>query len=120
MANTLEFYETHLKGNFGAIGGLAGDELSFLLAVHEKKVDYFKEERKMHFLAFMLVTLLFFIILPRTFEDHFRLGFVLLEALLFVLMVPYVFYYAWYENRLRKLEALYFVIFEAAARAGNK
>ena len=120
MGKTMELYETHLKMDFAAVGGLSKDELSFLLAVHEKKVDYFKEERKMHFLAFMLVTLLFFIILPRTFEDQFRLAFVLLEALLFVLMVPYIFYYAWYENRLRKLEALYFVIFEAAAQAGNK
>jgi len=120
MGKMLELYETHLKSNFAAVGGLSKDELSFLLSVHEKKVDYFKEERKMHFLAFMLVSLLFFITLPRTFEEQFRLAFVLLEALLFVLMVPYIFYYAWYENRLRKLEALYFVIFEAAAGAGNK
>jgi hypothetical protein len=120
MGKTMELYETHLKADFTAIGALSTDELSLLLSVHEKKVEYFKEERKMHFLAFMLVTLLFFIILPRTFEEQYRLGFVLLEALLFVLMVPYIFYYAWYENRLRKLEALYFVIFEAATRAGNK
>ena len=119
MGKTMEIYETHLKNDFTTIGGLTKDELSFILAVHEKKVDYFKEERKMHFFAFMLVTLLFFIILPRTFEEQFRLGFVLLEGLLFVLMVPYVFYYAWYENRLRKLEALYFVIFETAAKSGN-
>ncbi|MBN2223750.1 MAG: hypothetical protein JW765_03650 [Deltaproteobacteria bacterium] len=120
MGKTMELYETHLKGNFSGIDALSTDELSFLLAVHDKKVDYFKEERKMHFLAFMLVTLLFFIILPRTFEDQYRLAFVLVEALLFVLMVPYIFYYAWYENRLRKLESLYFVIFEAASQRGNK
>jgi hypothetical protein len=116
----MELYEAHLKDNFTGIGTLSGDELTFLLSVHEKKVDYFKEERKMHFLAFMLVALLFFIILPRTFEDQYRLAFVLLEALLFVLLVPYIFYYAWYENRLRKLEALYFVVFEAVSAAGNK
>jgi hypothetical protein len=120
MAKTMELYEAQLKSDFTDIGGLSTDELSYLLAVHEKKVDYFKEERKMHFLAFMLVTLLFFIILPRTFEDQYRLAFVLLEALLFVLIVPYIFYYAWYENRLRKLEAFYFVIFQALSQRGNK
>ncbi len=120
MEKTMEFYETQLKGGFTGIDTLSAGELSFLLTVHEKKVDYFKEERKMHFLAFMLVTLLFFIILPRTFEDQYRLAFVLVEALLFVLMVPYIFYYAWYENRLRKLEALYFVILEGAAKKGIK
>lgn len=120
MEKTMEFYETQLKGGFTGIDALTAGELSFLLTVHEKKVDYFKEERKMHFLAFMLVTLLFFIILPRTFEDQYRLAFVLVEALLFVLMVPYIFYYAWYENRLRKLEALCFVILEAAAKKGIK
>jgi hypothetical protein len=120
VGKTMELYETHLKSNFTGIDTLSKDELAFLLAVHEKKVDYFKEERKMHFLAFMLVTLLFFIILPRTFEDQYRLAFVLVEALLFVLMVPYIFYYAWYENRLRKIEVLYFVIFEAVSRRGNK
>ena len=120
MGKTMELYETHLKGNFAGVDTLSADELKFLLAVHDKKVEYFKEERKMHFLAFMLVTLLFFIILPLTFEDQYRLAFVLLEALLFLLMVPYIFYYAWYENRLRKLEALYFVILEAVIRTGNK
>ncbi len=35
-------------------------------------------------------------------------------------MVPYIFYYAWYENRLRKLEGFYFVIFEALSQKGNK
>jgi len=120
MAGSMELYERCLKDNFTGIDALSTDELRFLLTVHDKKVDYFKEERKMHFFAFMLVTLLFFIILPRTFEDQYRLGFVLLEAFLFVLMVPYVFYYAWYENRLRKLEALYFVIFETVSGRGNK
>jgi hypothetical protein len=120
MGTSMDLYEKCLKEKFAGIDALSTDELRFLLAVHEKKVDYFKTERTMHFLAFMLVTLLFFIILPRTFEDQYRLGFLLLEAFLFVLMVPYVFYYAWYENRLRRLEALYFIIFEAAARRGNK
>jgi hypothetical protein len=120
MGKTMDLYERNLKENFSGIGALTTDELSFLLAVHDKKVDYFKEERKMHFFAFMLVTLLFFIILPRTFGDEHRTAFLLLEGLLFVLMVPYVFYYAWYENRLRKLESFYFVIFEALSQRGNK
>ena len=88
MATTMELYEIRLKDDFTAIDGLSKDEQTFLLAVHDKKVDYFREERKMHFFAFMLVTLLFFIVLPRTFEDQYRLAFVLLEAFLFVLMVP--------------------------------
>ena len=120
MGKSMEIYNSHLKRDFKGIDALSKQDLSFLLAVHEKKVDYFKEERKMHFFAFMLVTLLFFIILPQTFAGQYRVAFMFLEALLFVLMVPYIFYYAWYENRLRKIEGFYFVIYEALSQKGNK
>jgi hypothetical protein len=120
MEKPLALYDAYLKKGFTGLDALTRQDLSVLLSVHEKKVEYFKEERKMHFFAFMLVTLLFFIILPRTFEEEFRVAFMLLESLLFVLMVPYIFYYAWYENRLRRLERLYFVLFEAVILRGNK
>jgi hypothetical protein len=120
MERPLALYDAYLKKDFAGLDALTPHDLSFLLSVHEKKVEYFKEERKMHFFAFMLVTLLFFIILPRTFEEQFRVPFMLLESLLFVLMVPYIFYYAWYENRLRKLERLYFVLFEETILRRNK
>ena len=68
----------------------------------------------MHFGAFALVTVLFFLLLPIILEGgEFVKPLLLIEGLLFFLMVPYVFYYAWYENRLRKLEEFYFVILEA-------
>ena len=88
-------------GASGAISGLVG--ALFILYPRDK-----------------LTLPLFFIILPRTFEGQYRISFMLLESLLFVLMVPYIFYYAWYENRLRKLERLYFILFEEVSLRGNK
>ncbi len=111
---TIEFYERHLKDKFRNIDGLTKDELSWLLSVHDKKIEYFKEERKMHFGAFALVTILFFIILPQALSGgEYSFPLMLLEGLLLILIIPYVFYYAWYENRLRKIESFYFVILEA-------
>ncbi len=114
MNGTMDFYEKYLKDKFRNIDGLSKDDLSWLLLVHDKKIEYFKEERKMHFGAFALVAVLFFIILPQALSDtEFAFPLLLLEGLLLLLIVPYVFYYAWYENRLRKIESYYFVILEA-------
>jgi len=114
MPRTMEFYATHLKDRFQSVDHLGERDLRWLLTVHDKKVEYFKEERKMHFGAFALVTVLFFLLLPIILEGgEFVKPLLLIEGLLFFLMVPYVFYYAWYENRLRKLEEFYFVILEA-------
>ena len=114
MPRTMEFYTTHLKDKFRSVDHLNERDLKWLLIVHDKKVEYFKEERKMHFGAFALVTVLFFLLLPVILSgSEFTKPLLLIEGLLFFLMVPYVFYYAWYENRLRKLEEFYFVILEA-------
>lgn len=118
---TMEFYERHLKEKFRNIEGLSEEELSWLLRVHDKKIEYFKEERKMHFGAFALVTILFFIILPQALSGgEYSFPLMLLEGLLLILIIPYVFYYAWYENRLRKIESFYFVILEALNKAAGK
>jgi hypothetical protein len=118
---TLDFYERHLKEKFKNIEELSEEELSWLLRVHDKKIEYFKEERKMHFGAFALVTLLFFIILPQALSgSEYSFPLMLLEGLLLILIVPYVFYYAWYENRLRKIESFYFDILEALNKAAGK
>lgn len=121
MPRTMEFYTTHLKDRFRSVDHLNEKDLSWLLVVHDKKVEYFKEERKMHFGAFALVTVLFFLLLPVILSGgEFTKPLLLIEGLLFFLMVPYVFYYAWYENRLRKLEEFYFVILEALEGIGEK
>jgi len=121
MRRTMEFYDTHLKDRFRSVDHLDEKDLQWLLTVHDKKVEYFKEERKMHFGAFALVTILFFLLLPVILDGgEFVKPLLFIEGLLFILMVPYVFYYAWYENRLRKLEEYYFVILEALAGVGEK
>ena len=121
MPRTMEFYATHLKDKFRSVDHLHEKDLEWLLTVHDKKVEYFKEERKMHFGAFALVTVLFFLLLPVILAGgEFVKPLLLIEGLLFFLMVPYVFYYAWYENRLRKLEEFYFVILEALQAIGEK
>ncbi len=80
MGKSMELYDACLKKRFTGLDLLSKDELSFLLAVHAKKVDYFKEERKMHFLAFMLVTILFFVVLPQSLAGQYRFEFMLLEG----------------------------------------
>jgi hypothetical protein len=121
MNGTMDFYEKHLKDKFRNIDGLKKDDLSWLLLVHDKKIEYFKEERKMHFGAFALVAILFFLILPQALSDtEFAFPLLLLDGLLLLLIIPYVFYYAWYENRLRKIESYYFVILEALNSKGEK
>ncbi len=121
MPRTIDFYEKNLKDKFRNIEKLGREDLSWLLEVHEKKIEYFKEERKMHFGAFALVSILFFIILPQALDGgEYSLPFMLLGGLLFLLLVPYIFYYAWYENRLRRIEGYYFLILEAKNRKVEK
>jgi len=114
MPKNLEVYEQSLRNQCKDAQKLDPETLGWLLLVHDKKVEYFKEERKMHFGAFSLVAILLFLTLPESLAGGpFSFYYALLDGLFFILLVPYVFYYAWYENRLRRLEEYYFRILEA-------
>jgi hypothetical protein len=101
----LQLYETLSKDHFGSIpADASADELDWLEGYHHERVIAEREERRMHFGAFALVGVLFFILLPSFASGQFVLALALLELLLLVLLVPYVFVYFGYENRVRAME----------------
>ncbi|HUJ27198.1 MAG TPA: hypothetical protein VLW85_14335 [Myxococcales bacterium] len=64
-----------------------------------------REERRMHFGALALVSVLFFLLLPAVLRDFGNIGLDLIAVLLLALLVPYVFVYFSYENRVRAMSA---------------
>ena len=112
----LELYDRLAKDHFGAIPAeLTADELAWLEGYHHERVVAEREERRMHFGAFALVGVLFFILLPSFVSGQFVLALGLLELLLLVLLVPYVFVYFGYENRVRAMELGLLRLMEARA-----
>lgn len=109
-----ELYEEKSRSGFNGLELLDIEALKTLLEIHSKKIEFHREERKMHFGALALVSVLFFITLALLNRG----GPVFLYAcaialLLLCLIIPYVIVYFKYENRLRKMNSEYFKIFDA-------
>ena len=101
----LEAYEKLATSGFKTdLASFSGDELDWLQRIHDKYLDFYKEERRMHFGAFALVGLALVILLPAmlTLGDYF-LPLAAIEALLLVLLVPYTFVYRKYEEGVRRM-----------------
>ncbi|MBI5545730.1 MAG: hypothetical protein HY901_17720 [Deltaproteobacteria bacterium] len=112
----LALYQQLAKAHFGEIPeAVTLEELTWLEAFHRERVIAEREERRMHFGAFALVGVLFFILLPSFVASQFVLALALLEVLLLVLLVPYVFVYFGYENRVRAMTLGLFRLIEARA-----
>ena len=91
---------------FGGLDGLPPGDLDWLQRIHDKHLDFYREERRMHFGAFALVGLAFVVLLGPTLtlaETDFFLPLAAAEALLFLLLVPYVFVYRKYEEGVRRM-----------------
>jgi len=99
----LERYERLAREGFEDLDELSDEELAWLRRIHDRYLDYYREERRMHFGAFALVGLALVILLPAvlSLEDYF-LPLVAVEALLLVLLVPYTFVYWRYEEGVRR------------------
>ena len=98
-------YENLSSSGFREIGeDLSKEDLLWIQRIHDKYLNFYKEERRMHFGAFALVSLLFIILFPALLgaEEHF-LPLLGIEALLFVLLVPYIFVYRRYEEGVRRM-----------------
>ncbi len=97
-------YERAAAGGFTELDSFNDRELLRLQRLHDKHLDYYREERRMHFGAFALVGLAFIILFPAllTVEQSF-LALAGVETLLFVLLVPYVFVYRRYEEGVRRM-----------------
>ncbi len=100
----LAAYEEITAAGFKDLDRFSVEDLDWLQHIHDRHLDFFKEERRMHFCAFALVGLAFIILLPATLflEDYFLIlaG---AQAMLLVLLVPYVFVYRKYEEGVRRM-----------------
>ena len=116
-SHRLELYERLAKGHFGQIPeDVTESELEWLEGYHRERLAAEREERRMHFGAFALVGVLFFLLFPAMIAQAFQmLALDLLALLLLVLLVPYVFVYFGYENRVRAMALGLFRLLEARA-----
>ena len=96
-------YERLARDGFDDLARFADDELEWLQLIHDRYLDYYREERRLHFGAFALVGLALVILLPAvlTLEAYF-LPLAAVELLLLVLLVPYTFVYRRYEEGVRR------------------
>jgi hypothetical protein len=121
-SHRLELYDALAKGHFAELPeGASADDLAWLEGYHRERLDAEREERRMHFGAFCLVSVLFFLLLPALIAGAFQmLALDLLALLLLVLIVPYVFVYFGYENRVRAMALGLFRLMEARAVRAEK
>lgn len=101
----LGLYQALAAGHFGALpADLSQDDLDWLDRHLALRLEIEREERRMHFAAYALVCVLFFL----TFVPQALAGFPnpllgLLTLLLLALVLPYTFVYFGYENRVRAM-----------------
>ncbi len=110
-------YQKFSDEGFAGIDTFPACELRALLEINLKKIEFHREERKMHFGALALVSLLFFLLLPvldRGGTLFFHAS--LIAILLLCLIVPYIRVYFKYENTLRKMNMDYFKILDALSK----
>jgi hypothetical protein len=105
-AELLAAYERLCADGFGDLERFSADELEWISRLHDRRLDYLREERRMHFGAFALVGLALVILLPAvltmTDTDYF-IPLAAVELLLIVLFVPYTFVYRKYEEGVRRM-----------------
>lgn len=102
-----ELYRALANGRFAALpDGLSAEELALLERYLLARLRLEREERRMHFGALALLSLLFFVLLPHLISGEFQsVALDLLALLLLTLIVPYIFVYFGYENRVRAMGA---------------
>jgi Flp pilus assembly protein TadB len=116
----LTLYDELARSHFGVLPAeLTRAQLEWLAAHVHLRLELEKEERRMHFGAFALVSVLFFLLLPPVVAGT-SLALALLELLLFALLVPYVFVYFGYENRVRAMALAQLRLVEALALRDEK
>jgi hypothetical protein len=97
-------YQRLAKNGFSDLELTEKNSLVWIQHIHDKHLDYYKEERRMHFGAFALVGLAFIILFLALLNagEHF-LPLLGVEGLLFLLLVPYTFVYRRYEEGVRRM-----------------
>ena len=95
---------------------LSDDDLAWLDAFQALRLETEREERRMHFGAFALVGVLFFLLLPTLAAGKASLPMLLIALLLIGLLVPYTLVYFGYENRVRAMAIGRMRLWEARSR----
>jgi hypothetical protein len=83
--------------------GLTDEDAQLLERYLSVRLKLEREERRLHFGALALISLLFFLVLPAVLRDPGSIALDLLALLLLALVIPYVFVYFGYENRVRAM-----------------
>jgi hypothetical protein len=114
----LALYDHLSPSHFAQIpDSLSDQDLSWLDQFHLARLDIEREERRMHFGALALVTVMLFLLLPTLISGGFsNLSMDLLALLLLALAGPYVMVYFGYENRVRAMGLGHLRLLEAMAR----
>jgi len=100
----LDRYQKLCDSDFSNLPSFTPKELDWILKIHDRYLDYYREERTMHFGAFALVALSFMILLGSTMAfDEFFIPFAAAEGMLLMLLIPYIFVYRKYEEGVRKM-----------------
>ncbi len=102
-----ELYLALARSRFASLPGeLSTADLRMLERYLFARLELEREERRMHFGALALLSLLFFVLLPHLISGEFQsVALDLLALLLLTLIVPYIFVYFGYENRVRAMGA---------------
>ncbi|MGI5864511.1 MAG: hypothetical protein ACOX6T_21010 [Myxococcales bacterium] len=118
----LELYDQLAPSYFASIPEDLGDaDLDWLERFLTTRLEIEREERRMHFGALALVGILFFLLLPQIVAMEFaNLALNLLALLLLALVVPYVFVYFGYENRVRAMALARLRLIEARTARASK
>jgi hypothetical protein len=101
-----EEFERLAADGYRDLGSVTPDDLEWIQRIHDKHLDFYKEERRMHFGAFALVGLALMIILPSVLRiEDLVYGWPVLGVfvLLVVLLAPYTYVYYKYEEGVRRM-----------------
>ena len=118
----LRLYEALSSTRFATLPeGMGPADLAWLEGYVKTRLKAEREERRLHFGAFALVAVLFFLVFPVLSLQGFpNLGLSLLALLLLMLLVPYVVVYFNYENRVRAMTLGHLRLIEAQAVADEQ
>ena len=108
---------------FAGLDRFSAEQLDWLQRIHDKHLDFYREERRMHFGAFALVGLAFAVLLGPTLSlcaTELFLPLAAAEALLLALLVPYTFVYRRYEEGVRRMMRESVLLEDARRARGEK
>jgi hypothetical protein len=110
-AGSVDLYERLAEEGFRDLGDVPAAEIETLARLHDLRLRFYAEERRMHFGAFALVGLAVVILLPAVLTlDEYFLPLAGVELLLLTLLVPYTFQYRKYEENTRRMMREAFLI----------